>query len=162
MRRVELVARKPQRSAAEIYPVLCDFEQYPRHAAVVRAVNVTARDETTAESEWEVSFRQGILRWTERDSFDPGALTIHFHQTSGDAAHVFGQWTLHDDDDGCLIRFSAAFEMGIPSLSAIIDPIAEQALRDNICSILQGILGEPMEILPAGDDVPYETRRETA
>jgi hypothetical protein len=40
------------------------------------------------------------------------------------------------------VEFTAVFDLGMASLAAILDPIAEQALRDSIELILRGLLGE--------------------
>ncbi len=40
-----------------------------------------------------------------------------------------------------LDRRAATYDMGIPSLAAIIDPIARNALQDNVLLILSGLLG---------------------
>jgi hypothetical protein len=47
------------------------------------------------------------------------------------------------------VTFDAELDMGIPSLAAIIDPIARNALRDNVLLILTGLLGSLRT--PAGD-----------
>src|SRR5215470_12497726 len=53
-----------------------------------------------------------------------------------------GEWMVRDTDSACQIRFIAHFDLGLPGLSDILEPIAEQALRTNIQSILTGLLGE--------------------
>lgn len=40
------------------------------------------------------------------------------------------------------MRFRAAFDLGIPSLASIIDPIAERTLAENMQLILRGLTGE--------------------
>lgn len=70
-----------------------------------------------------------------------------FHQTEGDIEHFAGKWQVSPLAGGGLISFSAEFDMGIPSLSRILDPIAEQALRENIITIIQGLFGRNVEIL---------------
>jgi hypothetical protein len=52
--------------------------------------------------------------------------------------------------DGCLIRFTARVDLGLPGLADLLEPIAEQALATNIRSILRGLLGEPLDFLPPG------------
>ena len=147
MRHMEVIAKVPNSTAALIYPILCDFEQYPKYSDAVRTVSTSIVDGERTISSWEVNFQQGILRWTEEDSFSPEAYTIHFQQIEGDVDDFYGEWTLRDVDEGCLMRFTADFDLGIPSLSDILEPIAKQALRDNICSILKGLLGESVEFL---------------
>ena len=93
-------------------------------------------------SRWEVSFRAGLLRWTEEDRFDPSALTITFAQLEGDVAVFDGSWACAEAGSGCLITFRARLDMGIPSLADALEPIAIRTLIDNTVSIVAGLFGE--------------------
>jgi ribosome-associated toxin RatA of RatAB toxin-antitoxin module len=148
MRHLEILAKAEHRAAATLYPTLCDFARYPEHCEAVRSVSVTPLPDGSVESRWEVTFHRGILRWTEQDRFQPETHTISFAQVEGDVDHFSGEWTLQDTDDGCLIRFAARVDLGLPGLADLLEPIAEQALATNIRSILRGLLGEPLEFLP--------------
>ena len=90
---------------------------------------------------WEVTFRAGLLRWTEEDTFDPGALSITFRQLEGDVAVFDGSWQCVDAAQGSEIVFSARLDMGIPSLADALEPIAVRTLIDNIVSIVRGLTG---------------------
>jgi ribosome-associated toxin RatA of RatAB toxin-antitoxin module len=147
MRHLEVLARLDGRVAAKVYPVLCDYQRYPACTEAVRSVRVTPREDGHVVSDWEVVFRRGILRWTELDRFNSDTFRIEFEQISGDINHFSGEWAIHDDRQGCSVRFTADFDLGIPSLSDLLDPVAEQALRENVNSILVGLLGEPVEIV---------------
>jgi hypothetical protein len=92
-------------------------------------------------SRWEVTFRAGLLRWTEQDTFDPVALSITFRQLQGDAAVFDGSWHCVDAAPGSEILFSARLDMGIPSLADALEPIAARTLTDNIVSIVRGLVG---------------------
>lgn len=126
--------------ATEVFTLLADFDAYPHHSQVVRSVVIQEKGQSHSISDWEVNFRQGILRWTERDVFDPVGLTIVFNQLKGDAAHFAGAWSLAQAGSDCRVEFQAEFDMGIPSLQEIIEPIAENALRENIEAILSGLV----------------------
>lgn len=116
-----------------------------RHSDVVRSVKILENGSQSSVSDWEVNFRQGILKWRERDLFNEKEFTIDFEQLEGDAEHFSGRWSLRDADGGCEIEFAAQFDMGIPSLKDIIEPIAEQALQENIQAILKGLLNQKVE-----------------
>jgi uncharacterized membrane protein len=141
MRTVRLEMHVPERPAADVYRTLTDFPRYPELSTAVRSVVVTEVDEFTAVSSWEVTFRSGILRWTELDRFDRDALTITFAQTAGDIAEFDGSWECADAPGGSLIVFSARLDMGIPSLADALEPIAVRALIDNTVSIVTGLVG---------------------
>jgi ribosome-associated toxin RatA of RatAB toxin-antitoxin module len=141
MRTVRLRLHAPQRQASDVYATLADFERYPELCDAVKSVAVTAVSENRTVSRWEVTFRAGLLRWTEEDTFDPGALSITFRQLEGDVAVFDGSWECVDAAQGSEIVFSARLDMGIPSLADALEPIAVRTLIDNIVSIVRGLLG---------------------
>jgi ribosome-associated toxin RatA of RatAB toxin-antitoxin module len=141
MRTVCLRLHVPHKSASEVYATLADFERYPELSDAVRSVAVTEVSENLTVSSWEVTFRAGLLRWTEEDMFDPGTLSITFRQLEGDIAIFDGSWQCVDATPGSEILFSARLDMGIPSLADALEPIAVRTLIDNIVSIVRGLVG---------------------
>ena len=141
MRFVLLRLQVPHTSANAAYETLADFERYPELCDAVRDVAVTETSDNRTVSEWEVNFRAGLLRWTEEDTFDPGALSITFRQLEGDIAVFDGSWECLDAAQGCEIVFSARLDMGIPSLADALEPIAARTLIANIISIVRGLVG---------------------
>lgn len=152
MGRVEIETRVPTRSAAEMYAVLCDFERYREHTDAVRNVIITGSENGASSSEWEVAFRGGILKWSEQDRFDEEARAIEFEQIGGDDLERFvGVWRVEEDGEGCVVRFSAEFDMGLDTLDSLIDPIAERTLRENVQAIIAGLTGAEPTTAPGGD-----------
>jgi len=149
VRFVEVVANVTGGVPAEVFEVLSDFERYPAATDAVRQVIVSRQTTNKVASTWEVNFRSGILRWKEEDEFDRDARTIRFTQVEGDLEHFTGVWHVDEHDDGCVVRFVAQFDMGIPTLAAMLDPIAESALRENISNIIRCLIDEPVEIMAA-------------
>ena len=141
MRTVRLRLHVPDKPASDVYATLADFERYPELSDAVRSVAVTEVSENRTVSAWEVTFRAGLLRWTEQDTFDPGALSITFHQLEGDIAVFDGSWQCLDAAQGSEIVFSARLDMGIPSLADALEPIAARTLIGNIVSIVSGLTG---------------------
>ena len=141
MRTVLLRLHVPDKPASDVYATLADFERYPELSDAVRSVAVTEVSENRTVSAWEVAFRAGLLRWTEEDTFDPGALSIGFRQLEGDTAVFDGSWQCLDAEPGSEIMFSARLDMGIPSLADALEPIAVRTLIDNIVSIVRGLVG---------------------
>jgi len=141
MRDVQLTLRVPGVDAAEAYDRISDFARYPDLVDVVRSVTVhPAGDGEPEVSDWEVYFRNGILRWTEEDIKDAPGLKIDFEQVDGDFDSFDGAWTLTREADGCQVRFAATFDFGIPSLAGILDPIAERVLKETIARIVAALL----------------------
>ena len=141
MRTVRLQLHVPHKPASEVYAALADFGRYPELCDAVRNVAVTEVSEDRTVSSWEVTFRAGLLRWTEEDTFDPGALSITFRQLEGDIALFDGSWECVEAVQGSEIVFSARLDMGIPSLADALEPIAVRALIDNVVSIVRGLFG---------------------
>jgi hypothetical protein len=157
MRSVCLRLHVPNQPASDVYATLADFGRYPELCEAVRSVIITERSGNRTVSAWEVTFRAGLLRWTEEDTFDPAAMRITFRQTEGDIAVFDGTWQCLDRqclDWQCLdqpgqdaaaggteIVFNARLDMGIPSLADALEPIAARTLADNIVSIVRGLVG---------------------
>ena len=143
MRSVRLRLYVPHKSASDVYTTLADFERYPELCDAVRSVAITERSDNRTVSTWEVTFRAGLLRWTEEDTFDRGALSITFRQLEGDIAVFDGTWQClgRPGQNATEIAFDARLDMGIPSLADALEPIAVRTLTDNIVSIVRGLVG---------------------
>ena len=141
MRTVRLRLYVSHKPASEVYAALADFGRYPELCDAVKTVAVTEVSENRTVSSWEVTFRAGLLRWTEEDTLDPGTRSITFRQLEGDIAVFDGSWECVDAAAGSEIVFSARLDMGIPSLADALEPIAVRALTDNIVSIVRGLIG---------------------
>jgi ribosome-associated toxin RatA of RatAB toxin-antitoxin module len=153
MRSVRLRLHVPHKSASDVYATLADFERYPELSDAVREVAVTRVSENRAVSRWEVTFRAGLLRWTEEETFDPGALAITFRQLEGDIASFDGSWKCVSTTQGTEIEFSVRLDMGIPSLADALEPIAVRTLIDNTVSIVRGLFGSA-ELIASDVAVP--------
>ena len=153
MRTIRLRLHVPHKSASDVYATLADFERYPKLSDAVQSVAVTEVSENRTVSTWEVTFRAGLLRWTEEDTFDPAVLSITFRQLEGDVALFDGSWECADAEQGSEIVFSARLDMGIPSLADALEPIAVRTLIENITSIVQGLVGSA-ELVSSDTEVP--------
>lgn len=129
---VAVVAADPDAA----YQRLADFSRYVELAPSVRSVEMTDNGATSA---WEVSFRDGILRWVEQDRYDPVARRIDFVQIDGDMDRFEGWWTVTPTPQGALITFFAAFDLGLPGLAEFLEPVAAQALEENITELIGGL-----------------------
>ncbi|MEV0641471.1 aromatase/cyclase [Streptomyces sp. NPDC050619] len=143
MRHVVLHANVEGLAPADVYRRITDFRRYPELTDTVREVRVDAPlADGSLVSEWTVSFRGGLMRWRERDTFAPDTLSLTFEQLSGDFQTFEGSWRCEArDDGGTLVVFTASFDLGIPTLAEILDPVAESTLRTNIARILMGLVG---------------------
>jgi ribosome-associated toxin RatA of RatAB toxin-antitoxin module len=163
MRSVRLQLHVPHRSASDVYATLADFERYPELSDAVRSVAVTEMSANLTVSRWEVTFRAGLLRWTEEDTLDPDVLSIAFRQLDGDISVFDGSWQCVDSWQcaeaaaGSEIVFRARLDMGIPSLADALEPIAVRTMTDNIVAIVRGLFGQA-ELVASDVTVPVGSR----
>ncbi|MEV6609085.1 MULTISPECIES: SRPBCC family protein [unclassified Kutzneria] len=143
MRSLELTLRADTVGAAEAYRRICEFERYPELVDEVNAVVVHGREDGgPLLSDWEIFFRNGLLRWTEVDYFQSEQRRIVFEQTTGDFEVFRGSWGVTAAPGGCQVRFEATFDFGIPSLAGVLEPIATKVLKEGIALIVHQLLGE--------------------
>ncbi|MDH6623276.1 ribosome-associated toxin RatA of RatAB toxin-antitoxin module [Streptomyces sp. LBL] len=142
MRHVVLHAFADGLAPVDVYRRITDFRRYPELTDTVREVRVEAPlSDGSLVSDWTVTFRGGLMRWRERDTFSPDTLSLSFEQVSGDFQTFEGSWRCEPRDGGTLVVFAASFDLGIPTLAEILDPVAESTLRNNIGHILIGLVG---------------------
>ncbi|MGY4523652.1 type II toxin-antitoxin system RatA family toxin [Pseudomonas sp. UBA4617] len=139
MNEVSLNAHVPSQSAQQVYAAISNFSVYPQLCESVRNIEIETIAEHEVLSHWEVNFHSGILKWQERDVFDRDNLHIHFRQTAGDIEHFSGSWQVSETDGGASIAFRSCFDLGLPMLADMLDPVARQAIHDNISAIIQGL-----------------------
>ncbi|QNP68952.1 SRPBCC family protein [Streptomyces roseirectus] len=142
MRSAQVTIRAVAVAPADAFDRVKDFAAYPALSPVVRSVRVTRADAGTEHSEWEVYFRNGVLRWSETDTFDRAGLTIAFAQDDGDFAEFSGVWRIRGDGEDSLIDFFTEFDFGIPSLAGILDPVAERVFRETIGLVVTGLFAK--------------------
>lgn len=145
MRSVNIHARV-HRNPEETYALLSDFRSYPHYMSSVRQVEIREDLGTSCISAWEVEFRDGLLRWTERDTFLRERLRIEFAQIDGDLEAFAGSWEVTPAQEGSTVTFSALFDLGIPSLAAFLEPVAQAALEENVARMLRSLFGDDCAI----------------
>jgi ribosome-associated toxin RatA of RatAB toxin-antitoxin module len=150
MRHVEIETLVADADADAVFGRVRDFTHYADYTDAVREVTVSSEADGVVCSEWSVYFRNGVLCWSERDRIDAAARTITFEQVDGDFDQFNGTWSVQPDGDDVRVVFTASFDLGMPSLAAIIDPIAERTLRENMQSIIRGLLGQDVVFADSG------------
>ncbi|NEA61469.1 SRPBCC family protein [Streptomyces sp. SID12488] len=159
MREVIVQVVAEERTARQAYELICDFRRYPELTDTVNEVVVHPPEaDGSLRSDWSVVFRNGLMRWSELDRFVPETLTVEFEQIQGDFEIFHGSWACEErdaEDIGAtgttavtVVTFRSDFDLGIPSLAEILDPVAESTLRDNILRILEGLMGRVTPMSP--------------
>lgn len=126
---------------ARVWDVVLDISRYPDSMVNVCSVTILFGENTLDRtSAWSVKLKGSILEWTERETIDPDAHVVRFHQLSGDLARFDGSWEVDAvGENATMVRFTASFEIGIPLLADMLNPVAQRALRDNAIDMLTGI-----------------------
>lgn len=132
-----------------VWAALCDFESYPETMRDVLEVQMLERGESFSCSAWRVLLNGSELTWTERDVYDPPH-RIAFEQLDGDLELYRGAWTVTPLDEGRVrVDLEIEFDLGIPSLAPLLDPIGVQAIRANSAAMLAAIDGRSaVEVAP--------------
>jgi ribosome-associated toxin RatA of RatAB toxin-antitoxin module len=125
----------------KVWETVIDVEGYPEMMDHVRSVRLVGQPGgRVRRAEWSVLLQGSILEWLEEDHLDPEAGTISFRQVSGDLEFFDGGWRLSPDGAArTIVAFEVAFDIGIPSLANMLNPVAERALRENCTKMLEAI-----------------------
>jgi ribosome-associated toxin RatA of RatAB toxin-antitoxin module len=147
VRSTELKGRVTGVGASEVFERLGHFDHYAELGPSIRSIEVEQVDDLTLRTKWDVDFRGGSMRWTEEDRLDPEAGTISFDLVEGNLKSFKGRWLVTDVDGGSEVSFAVEFAIGMPSMASFIDPLAENAIRENLGAVLQGLFGDAYEPL---------------
>ncbi len=118
---------------------VADYRRWPAASEAVRSVDVEVEADGVSTSTWEVTFRGGLMRWTERDWLDLERMQHRFALVEGDPHDFDGAWTAAPQAGGCRLELVAEFDLGMPSLRHLLDPIAIEALEDAIADVLHAL-----------------------
>ncbi|MFJ9648363.1 type II toxin-antitoxin system RatA family toxin [Streptomyces sp. NPDC101206] len=127
--------------AADAWRAVTRLEDYADYMENVESVTVLGESETgTRTSEWSVLLKGSVLEWVEEDELDEDRRVMSFSQVSGDLDEFTGYWRVDDAGDGTsVVVFSVDFEIGIPLLADMLNPVAAKALRENSEHMLRAI-----------------------
>jgi ribosome-associated toxin RatA of RatAB toxin-antitoxin module len=147
---VEVVEVMPA-SIHRAWDVINDVESYSRLMNHVKSVTVKERGPNYRLAEWQIDLKGCVMRWVEREEIYPDRYRIEYRAVKGDLAEFDGYWQLEPlTNDTCRAVHSVRFEIGIPMLSQILNPVAERAIRENTHNMLVslGSQAAQKEIVP--------------
>jgi ribosome-associated toxin RatA of RatAB toxin-antitoxin module len=127
--------------AERVWAAVIDIERYPQSMKNVRWVEI--REEIDADhrrSAWSIVLKGSILEWEEREHLDHEARVMSFHQLSGDLDVFDGRWVVQERHETLTtVSFDVTFEIGIPLLAEMLNPVAVRSLRENSIDMLHGV-----------------------
>ena len=122
--------------ADRVFANLPAIDKYTDFAPSVLSVEI---DDAADVSSWEVEFRGGTMRWRERDEYEPSSRTYRFWQLTGDLKSFSGEWRVVEGSEGVRLDLRVNFDLGMPSLAELVDPVAERALLENLRAVADGV-----------------------
>ena len=124
----------------DIWAALMDMEEFPDYMSSVERISILEDDGRTRTAEWSVLLRGSILRWTERATIDHERHQADFVQIDGDLSLFQGRWELADLGAGrTRAQLAVSFEIGIPLLARMLNPIARESLQENTEEMLRAM-----------------------
>jgi ribosome-associated toxin RatA of RatAB toxin-antitoxin module len=124
-----------------VWNTVLDVESYEESMDNVRWVRLVGPDDKhTRRAEWSVLLKGSILEWEEEERLDHGAHKVVFKQLRGDLEFFDGYWTLEElGRHETRAHFEVEFEIGIPMLAEMLNPVAQRALEENGVEMLRGL-----------------------
>jgi ribosome-associated toxin RatA of RatAB toxin-antitoxin module len=125
----------------EAWQTILDVESYPDRMENVRSVRLLdGAGSERRRAAWSVLLRGSVLEWVEKEYLDSASHTIRFEQESGDLDLFSGYWSVEAvDDQQSLVTLHVEFDIGIPLLAGMLNPIAKTALEENATSMLRAL-----------------------
>jgi ribosome-associated toxin RatA of RatAB toxin-antitoxin module len=115
-------------------------EDYPAFMDSVRSVEVgNDLPDGSRLTKWSVLLKGSVLEWTERETVNEEERRLEFEQVEGDLDLFRGAWSVADTDDGCTVRLAVDFDIGIPLLADMLNPVAARVLHENSEQMLREI-----------------------
>jgi bacterioferritin-associated ferredoxin/ribosome-associated toxin RatA of RatAB toxin-antitoxin module len=123
------------------WSAVTDVESYADCMDNVRSVKITEHlGKDHRVSEWSTFLKGSILEWAEEEILDHEQMRISFHQVRGDLERFDGYWQVRPEADGASsLTLYVDFEIGIPLLADMLNPVAATALRENALQMLRAI-----------------------
>jgi len=138
-----------------VWDVVNDVESYPRLMEHVQTLQVLERGPAYRLTEWVCDLKGCVMRWVEREEFDRENYRVEYHQLEGDLAAFEGFWQLEAlSESATRVTLSVLFDIGIPMLSEMLNPVAERAVRDNSRNMLLSISSEAVQTVADTERVP--------
>lgn len=132
-----------------VWAAVIDVEKYPETMASVRWVRLLASanpDPAVRHTAWSVNLKGSILEWEVDERLDHDAHVMRSRQRTGDMEIYEAEWIVTEIEPGVTrARLEITFEIGIPLLADMLNPVAVRSLRENSTDMLRGIEREALE-----------------
>lgn len=127
---------------SEVYKLACDMEKYPEYMEDVINVQVIRCMENETLTSWDTKVDGRSFKWIEKDIFDDYNKTITYELIKGDLKEFHGQWNFKNIDGNCLVSLEVEFDLGVPILARLLNPILTKKVNSNSKAMLKAIKEE--------------------
>jgi len=130
-----------QAPIAAVWAAVLDIERYPELMTNIVSVRIEQWETpTTRRSRWAMIIKGATLVWRDREFIDHDRHTVRFTQVSGDLERFSGAWEITAKAaEMTQARLTISFEIGIPLLAGMLNPVAQRALYGNAREMLEGV-----------------------
>lgn len=135
----------------EAYRLIRDMERYPEFMPDVDSVEVLERKGNTTVTHWKTSVDGIHLEWQEFDVFDDENFYITYCQTAGDLRKFEGAWRVRPEEGGALVTLTVDFELGIPMIAGMVNPLLKKKIQENCANMLLAIEKELSKAVDSGN-----------
>jgi len=124
-----------------VWDSVLDIESYAESMDNVRSVRlVESNGEGVRRADWSVLLKGSVLEWEEEERLDHEAHKVVFKQLRGDLEFFDGYWMLEElGPNETRAHFELNFEIGIPMLAEMLNPVAQRSLEENCAEMLRGL-----------------------
>ncbi len=124
-----------------VWAAVLDIESYPEVMTNVVSVRIEEWETPIQRrSEWAMIIKGATLVWRDREWIDHDEHTVRFTQVSGDLESFEGAWELEEKEERLIhVKLRIDFEIGVPLLAPMLNPVAQRALHDNAKEMLEGV-----------------------
>jgi uncharacterized membrane protein len=122
-----------------VWQEVLDIASFPSYMDEVREVEILREEGNLRRSRWSILLKGSILEWEEEELIDFADRKIAFHQIEGDLAYFTGWWHVTQTAEGVSTQMHVEFDIGIPLLADMLNPVAARALEENSQKILARI-----------------------
>lgn len=124
------------------FDLACDHDRYQEYGVrdliSVRTVEPDEGDGRQV-TDWVWNLKGARIRYRERDIHDAERLHIHVEQIQGDLKRYVTDWHFLPAAGGTRFTSRVEFDMGIPMLSGLLDPVARLVIRRTVDALVNAI-----------------------
>lgn len=136
------VSRWVAAASTEVFSLAAAMEDYPRFMQNVKEVRIVNRADNYTITAWKTEIDGRSFCWLEEDRFYPEAGRIDYKLVSGDLKKFEGSWHMQEKDGGTQITLTVDFDLGVPMLAALLNPILAKKTKENCLAMLEGIASQ--------------------